>query len=66
MNLEGIKRMTLFDLNNITDSEVQQLLVNISSRYNLIAKCYDVEGWLDVSIIKIDGKIQINEKDTSR
>lgn len=56
----------MIDLDEYTDSEVQQLLANIASRYNLIVKCYEVEGWLDVSIIRIDGKIQIDAKDTSR
>ena len=56
----------MIDLDDYTDIEVQQLLGNISSRYNLIVKCYEVEGWMDVSIIRIDGKIQTNAKDSSR
>jgi len=53
--------MKEINIDNLTDIEVQQLLGNISAKYNLIVKCYDVEGWLDVSIIKIDGKVELSK-----
>lgn len=48
--------MKTINIENLTDSEVQKLLTEISIKYNIIVKCYDMESWLDVSILQIDGK----------
>lgn len=43
------------DWKNLTKKEAEEILTGICASFNVLAKCWDVEGLNQVSYLEIDG-----------